>query len=146
MLAMPVKEIESIRGRKHEVKGRALRPGENALAGVSGELCDIACEIEVGQASEVGFNIRGVSVVYDAKGQKLICRDKSAPMKAVDGKIRLRMLVDRTSIEIFGNDGLVYMPMGVIPKDEERGLEVFGKGGEGRIISLEVFELRSAWE
>ena len=146
MFAMPVKEIEGIRWKKHEVKGRALRPGENALAGVSGELCDIACEIEVGQASEVGFNIRGVSVVYDAKGQKLICRDKSAPMKAVDGKIRLRMLVDRTSIEIFGNDGLVYMPMGVIPKDEERGLEVFGKGGEGRIISLEVFELRSAWE
>lgn len=46
--------------------------------------------------------------------------------------MRLRILVDRTTIEIFGNDGRMYMPVEVIPDDGNR--------------SLEVFALKLAWE
>jgi len=41
-------------------------------------------------------------------------------LKQVDGKIHLELLVDRTSIEIFGNDGRVYMPIGVILADNSK--------------------------
>ena len=60
-------------------------------------------------------------------------------------KIRLELLVDRTSIEIFGNDGRIYMPMGVILADNSKSLEIFTKGGNTKVKFLEVYELCSVW-
>jgi len=42
----------------------------------------------------------------------------------VNGGIRLRLLVDRTSVDIFGNDGSLYMPMGVIVPHDNLALEL----------------------
>jgi len=63
----------------------------------------------------------------------------------VDDKIRLELLVDRTSIEIFGNDGRIYMPIGVVLVDNSKSLEIFTKGGNTEVKSLGVYELRSVW-
>ncbi len=64
----------------------------------------------------------------------------------MDDKIRLELLVDRTSIEIFGNDGRIYMPIGVILADNSKSLEIFTKGGNTEVESLEICELNSAWK
>jgi sucrose-6-phosphate hydrolase SacC (GH32 family) len=56
------------------------------------------------------------------------------------------VLVDRTSIEIFGNDGRVYLPLGAVLDPGNRSLSVSARGGEARIERLELFELRSVWE
>ncbi len=145
LCALPAKEIEKLHGKRHSVPGQPLPPGENPLAAVTGDLFHIRAEFALGDAIEVGFNLRGVPVSYDVKKQELICKDKTAPLKLLDGRLRLQVLVDRTSIEIYASDGLVYMPMGVIPKDEDKSLGVFAKGSAATIRSLEVFELRSAW-
>ena len=50
------------------------------------------------------------------------------------------------AIELFGNDGQVALSVGVIAPDENRSLEIFSRGGETRLPTLEVFELKSAWE
>jgi len=54
--------------------------------------------------------------------------------------------MDRTSIEIFANDGRIYMPIGVILADNSKSLEIFTKGGNTEVQSLEVFELNSVWK
>lgn len=141
----PVKEIGKLYGKKHVWKTQTLKPGENPLASVTGDLFELRAEFELAAASEVGFRLRGVPVAYDVKKQELSCLDSKAPLKATEGKLRLRILVDRASIEIFGNDGLVYLPMGVIPKDEDKSLEVFSKSGNAVLRSLELYELNSAW-
>jgi sucrose-6-phosphate hydrolase SacC (GH32 family) len=64
----------------------------------------------------------------------------------VNGCIRLRMLVDRTSVDIFGNDGSLYMPMGVIVPHDNLSLEISARGGAARINSLEVYPLKSSWQ
>ena len=145
MFAYPVKEIEKIHGKKHSWKDEVLETGENLLSGIQGELFDINVEFAVGDAAECGFVIRGLPVTYDVEKQLLSCKGENAPLKPVDGKIRLRILVDRVSIEIFGNDGRVYMPMGAILADENKTLEVFTKGGDVKLTSLDVHELRSIW-
>jgi len=61
------------------------------------------------------------------------------------GRIKLRMLVDRTSIDIFGNDGALYMPMGMVVPENNHSLSLTVAGGEARIHSMDVFELKSAW-
>lgn len=145
LAAVPVKELASLRLGSHPIAAGAIHPGENLLAGLEGELFDLVTELVPAAATEVGFNLRGVPVVYDVKRQELLCQGKKAALKLVDGKIRLRFLVDRTSIDIFGNDGLLYMPMGVIVPPDNRSLELFAKGEGSRVARLEVFDLGSAW-
>jgi len=144
MFAYPVREIERLHDKAHAWKDQALAEGKNLLEGVTGELFDIRAELEPGDAAEVGFVVRGTRVVYDARKQSLACKG-SAPLKPEGGKIRLRILVDRASVEVFGNDGRVYMPCGVIHPEENRSLEVFAKGGTARVTALEVHTLRPAW-
>jgi fructan beta-fructosidase len=146
MFAEPVNEIEKLRDKKHAWENKTLKEGENLLEGISGELFDIHAEFVLENASEFGFVIRGIPVTYNAREQQLTCKESQAPLKPQNGKIRLRILVDRTSIEIFGNDGGIYMPIGVIPPDENRSLEVFSKGGSVKVNSLNVYELHSAWK
>ncbi|MHC4281338.1 MAG: GH32 C-terminal domain-containing protein [Planctomycetota bacterium] len=47
---------------------------------------------------------------------------------------------------MFANDGRIYMPIRAIPEGDERGLEVFTKGGNTKISSLKVHELKSIWQ
>jgi sucrose-6-phosphate hydrolase SacC (GH32 family) len=116
------------------------------LSDVAGELFHIRGRFEIGHAHGLDLVIRGVSVAYDAEKQELSCVDKKAPLKPRDGTIQLEVLVDRTSIEIFGNRGRVYMPIGVIPADNDKSLQLHARGAGARIQSLEVYRLRSAWE
>ncbi len=145
LFAEPVRELETLRQRKHELKAVALKPGENPLADVLGELFDIRAEFEVGSASAVGFVVRGESVVVDIKKGELQCRGRTIPLAVVDGKVRLRLLVDRGSVELFGNEGRVALSVGVSLAPENRTLEVFSRGGMATLQTLEVWELASAW-
>jgi sucrose-6-phosphate hydrolase SacC (GH32 family) len=145
MFAYPVKEIDSIHGTEHAWTDVQLKPGQNILAGVKGELFDIEAQFEVGDADEFGFLINGFSVKYNVDKNELSCGRPKTKLKPIDAKIRLRILVDRVSIEIFANDGRIYMPIRAIPQGDERGLEVFTKGDSIEISSLTVHELKSIW-
>ena len=145
LLAYPVKEHASLRVKSHTVQPQSFSVGENPLAGVKGELIDLTAELVPGDAAELGLNLRGVTVSYDVKKQELFCNGNSAALKVRDGKIRLRVMVDRTSIDVFGNDGCLYMPIGLIVPQDNLSLGVYAKGGIAKINSLEVHELKSAW-
>lgn len=145
LFAYPVSEHEKLRVKSHRFDPQPLSPGQNPLANLQGELFDIVAHFEPGEASEFGFVIRGVPVTYDVKKQELRCLDRKAALAPVHGRVGLRLLVDRASIDIFGNGGRLYMPMGVIPKDEDKSLAIFAKGGAVRLRELQVYELRSAW-
>ena len=106
---------------------------------------DIDAQFEIGDADEFGFLINGFAVKYNVDKNELSSGRLKAELKPVNGNIRLRILVDRASIEIFANDGRIYMPMRVIPEGDERGLEGFTKGGSIEISSLTVHELKSIW-
>ncbi|MHC4575020.1 MAG: glycoside hydrolase family 32 protein, partial [Planctomycetota bacterium] len=121
----PVREIELLRKKQHKWQNVTLKPGDNPLKGVTGELFEIQAEIEPAEAKTVGFRIRSIDAVYNVKRQKLYCRGEDGPLKMIDGKIKLHLLVDRTSLELFGNDGLLSMSSCILPADHNRSLEVF---------------------
>jgi fructan beta-fructosidase len=145
LTANPAREIASLRMPAHSLKPQTLHPGDNPLAGLNGELIDLNTEIAPGDATKIIFILRGVPVTYDVLKQELSCQDRKAQLKPEGGRIRLRLMVDRTSIDIFGNDGRLYMPMGVMVPAGNTSLQVSAQGGSAQINSLEVFELRSAW-
>jgi hypothetical protein len=55
------------------------------------------------------------------------------------------MLVDRGILEIFGNDGLVYMPMSVTPVTGALPLSLVAGGSGAQLVSLNLYNLASAW-
>jgi sucrose-6-phosphate hydrolase SacC (GH32 family) len=55
------------------------------------------------------------------------------------------MLVDRPSVEIYANDGLVYMPMQAVRDLNNKSLKVYAKGGLAHIQKLTVHELKRIW-
>jgi fructan beta-fructosidase len=143
--AVPVREMETLRGKAHQIAAQNIVPGQNPLANVKGELLEVVAEIELGDASEISFQLRGVAVVYEVKKQELTCAGRKARLKPMNGKIHLRMLVDRTAVDIFGNAGEVYMPIGQAVATDNRSLELRVKGGSATITSFDVFALDSAW-
>ncbi|MHC4116449.1 MAG: glycoside hydrolase family 32 protein [Planctomycetota bacterium] len=146
MFAYPVKEIESIHAKGHAWTDLQLEPGQDILSSLKGELFDIDAEFETGDDDVFGFLINGFSVRYDVDKNQLSCGDSKARFKPIDGKIRLRILVDRVSIEIFANHGRIYMPIRAIPETDERMLEVFTEDGNIKISSLRIHELKTIWK
>jgi levanbiose-producing levanase len=61
----------------------------------------------------------------------------------VGGRVRMTILVDRCSIELFANDGRVVFTELDFHPDGSR-IAVFAEGGEVRLISLTVYELAPA--
>jgi sucrose-6-phosphate hydrolase SacC (GH32 family) len=141
----PVREIEEIRGRHQGWEGIPLVPGENPLGAVSGELFDIAVTIGVGSAKRVGLAVRGVEISFNSNSGELRCLDHSAPLGIVDDKIDLRVLVDRTAVEIFAGGGKVVMSFALPLVPDNQSLSVFAEGGEAVLDRLDLWQLRSVW-
>jgi levanbiose-producing levanase len=55
------------------------------------------------------------------------------------------VLVDRTSIEIFGNGGELSFTACFLPDEQASVLSLRVEGGSSQIVSLKAFPLRSAW-
>jgi fructan beta-fructosidase len=145
LFAEPVREIDKLRRKKHAWSETVLKPGDNPLADLRGDLFDIRADLEIKDGMSFEFQLRGVPVVYDVKRRTLTCKDVTAPLEPSDGRVRLRLLVDRGSIEIFGGDGRVALSVGAILPEENRSLGLLTRGGRTGIHALEVYELNSAW-
>ena len=144
MRAYPVKEIKDLRGDRTLIKDQMVKAGDNPLKGLRGDCFDINAQIEVGD-SDFGFRLRGCELIYNAEKHTLTFGKRSVPVQPKEGKIRLRLLVDRTSIEIFANRGEVYMPMRCLPDESDtKGIAFFGKGPVN-VKRMSVFELQSIW-
>ena len=63
----------------------------------------------------------------------------------MSGRIRLQILVDRSSIEVFGNHGKISMSTTFFPDLRDTDLGIFTRDGDIRIISLEANRLESIW-
>ena len=75
----------------------------------------------------------------------LNCLGHETKVPAADGQITLRILIDRTSIEVFANGGKVSVSSCYLPKPDGSSLEMFSGGSGLKFRSLTVHELKSAW-
>jgi len=145
MFAVPVREIERLHERNLAWRDVTVSPGSDPVGEVEGDLLHVRATLRPAGATKCGFAVRGTEVAYDVAAGKLSCLDKTAPLSAVEDAIRLELLVDRTSVEVFANDGQVYMPMAVTPRDDDKTLRILAEGGPVKVESLEIHRLRSAW-
>lgn len=145
LFSEPVHEIALLHEATHAWHDQVLAAGQTDYPEVDGELLEVRAGFEAGDATAFGLAVRGVAVTYEVEGGVLTCEGRSVPLSPVDGEIRLRILVDRASIEIYGNDGRIALPLGVLLVDRPRTVSAFSRGGQTHLKHLEVHELGSAW-
>ena len=166
LLQWPVAELESLRQTAQVVRRRNVPlSGEAYRPGITGAELDIEAAIEVGEASEVGLRLRvgsGRQIrLFWSKTQEALLLDRrsagsdnlhlqpnrpfKAAMPADNGLISLRVLLDRSSIEVFARNGRVAISSLVFPSDNQKGLELYAIGAGARIRDLTVYPMKSIW-
>ena len=166
LVQKPIPELRELRqGESCNNQNGFISAGTTAL-GTRGKALEIIAEFKVGTASQFGFKVRTGSgeetlVGYDAPaGQVFVDRTKSgqvafsslfpsretAPLSAENGRVKLHIFVDWSSVEVFGDAGQVCITDQIFPMPSSDGLALFANGGNARLVSLQIWPLRSIWD
>jgi fructan beta-fructosidase len=144
MFGEPVKEIDKIYGKRLEVAKKSLVPDKPVALKTSGALLDIRAEFELGTAKTVGLEVAGSKVaVFEVASGEL---NGKMPLRPIDGKIAIRILIDRSIIEIFANHGEQIMTEAFENDLNIESVKAFCDGGDAKLLSLEVHQLNAKWD
>lgn len=102
----------------------------------------LQAEFEPGMDSEVTFLVNGVPIRYHAAKLEVSVNGHRAPAPLRAGKQRITLVTDRTVFEAFASDGLTYVPMPVLWKEEARGVKISLTGAALKSSKFTVLELR----
>ncbi|MFH1009137.1 MAG: glycoside hydrolase family 32 protein [Candidatus Latescibacterota bacterium] len=142
----PVEEIGLLHDRVHTWEHCTLAAGQSLIPETDCELFDIRAEVEADPAAAFGVWLRGLDLHCDFKDKRISFLGQTVPMAPVDGRVKLRILVDRTSLEVFVHDGRLTMSFCFLPDAADHNLVFCAENGTVNIRSLSVHELRSAWQ
>ena len=144
LFRMPVAEIERLRVGSDVVSDRMLHGGEELQIGQRGDLFDIAAEIEMPPDAAFGIRVHELDIAC-ANG-RIRCLGKEAPLPEPANVLSLRILVDRTSLEVYANQGEVCMSSCFLPSERDTIVRCYAGSGAVRVRSFAVHRLCSAWE
>lgn len=136
----PIKEIENLHQSNREWTNLNLANGESVDLADSGDLFHIRAEVEIPGNSQLEVNYRGVPVHFTSHAV-----ESGTEPKNISHQIHsIELLLDRTSIETFVNDGELSSTRFVLPQG--MGLKISAHGGNVQIRKLQLFGLKSAWK
>lgn len=163
----PVAELESLRTHPVHLEGRTLDDETVPLTADdrSGRTRELIADFALRDADTVGLHVRAGAdertvVGYDATNNVVfVDRTRSgaidfadgfasrtaAPLSPIDGRVTLRVLVDRSSVEVFANEGARVLTHCIFPDPGSDGVAAFASGGSARLVSLDTWSLRSIW-
>jgi fructan beta-fructosidase len=148
----------SWQGRNIAGLNRAL--GEQAR----GNSLELWSEVSVGSAAEVGFKVFADESHYTTvgyrNGELFVDRTRSGvtsfspsfpartavPLAIGDKPLQLTILLDRSTVEVFGQSGRVALTNLAYPPAGAHGIEFYANGGSPGSIRVDVWPLRSAWK
>jgi fructan beta-fructosidase len=145
LFTKPTKEAETLRG---ESINYAQSENSNAktIYGFDFPLFDAEINMSVVGSAKLLFETAGRKIEYNAEEEKISLDGITAPLKLRDGKLRLRILVDRTSIELFAQDGEVQIAKCFVPADvpEQKGI-VISVSGSITVEKATIWKMKSVW-
>ena len=141
----PVKELETLRGRSHRVEPGPL-PSARTRSPTSRPTWSKSNANSSRPPPAEWCSTCGASgSCWTPPRIEIEVGGKRAPAPLVDGRQRIVVLLDRTTIEVFAGDGLIYLPLPAIAAAENHQLSLTTEGAPIELMRLEVFELKSIW-
>jgi levanase/fructan beta-fructosidase len=150
----PIEAIATLHGKNDLIKKeKNIIPGlqGNLVGGISGKILHIKAKFNPKTSDGFGFIVRngkkevGTEIRYDTNKKLLSCMGGQAVAEPKDGLLQFEILLDRSSIEIFVNDGEVVLSSCFTPAEEDDDLTLWTQGGELFVNEIQVYELKSAW-
>jgi fructan beta-fructosidase len=166
LVQRPVRELETLRRERLRLARASIAEANTKIreTGTKGEVYEFEAELQ-GQGRDVGFRVRKNKDVetligFDlAHSEVYVDRTRSGEVsfsKDFPGRhsakiergasVKLHVFVDRSSIEVFVNDGERVLSERIYPPAGSDGIEVFGDEKGARVVSLNVWELNSVWK
>jgi fructan beta-fructosidase len=140
----PICEIQILRRKSYSWSNLILPNDAGVISVIRGDLFEIRVEIAADSDGFFSIKIRGTEITYSFAEQNVTCLGKSAPLPAVAGIIKLHILVDRTSIEIFGNEGEISMSFCFCPEDQDQSFALSSECTSITLHHLDIYELASS--
>ncbi len=156
----PAKELQALRQQPFQLRDQTI--GENCTLltdnGIKGELFEIIADFEIGKAKEFGIEFGkgaagGFKIFYDLRSKQLTLLDPkgtkllSQILLGKRGHLKLHLLLDRSMLDVFGNDGITWNCVFFKPEQPtQQGIELYAKGGEVKLVSLDLWPLKSIWK
>ena len=126
-------------------------------------ICEILLEMDARRATSITLTLSNkadetVAMTYDAtKNEVSFDRTRSgitdfsqdfpsvtvAPTHTTDGKLNLRIFIDRSSIELFEQNGRLAMTNLVFPTAPYSTLSLQAEGGNARVNKLTIYSLQT---
>lgn len=166
MVQAPVEELARLRDISYHLEDVAL-DGMMHLGqeGLSGRTMEIIAEFEVEDATEVGMRVRmgdgeETIVGYDVTAEEVFVDRRAsgevgfhpqfagrhAGAHAIeDGRVKLHVFVDWSSVEVFADDGYTVITDRIFPEPESQDVALYAEGGEARLVTMDAWNLRSIW-
>ncbi len=165
MSSAPSPELIALRDRqvvKINNKSVGKKAREFSLPVTNDGVCEILLDIDCKKSVSVDIKISNkenecVTLIYNIPDHTLsFDRRESgivdfsldfpavtvAPTFENDNKIALRIFIDKSSMEVFGNDGKFVMTNLVFPTEPYSTLSISAHGGSAKIRSLKVFSIK----
>jgi levanase len=167
LTSKPVDSLESLRGsRPATAADVTVKSTSKPLIGpaAQGKALDVEAAFSLRDAERFGLKVRtgaaGEETVigYDTTTQELyVDRTRSgavdfnsafpgvqrAPLQAKDGKVKLRILVDWSSVEVFGGSGEAVITDQIFPDPDSQGVQVFAENGSVKLDRARVWHVDS---
>ncbi|UAL51515.1 MULTISPECIES: glycoside hydrolase family 32 protein [Metabacillus] len=165
IIQKPVSEARVLRKRSNTFKDKLLTPDQPLSIPLESTLLELNLEVEFQDASIAELTIQHSDsektvIRYDAEAE-ILSADRTlsgesdfsssfpavqaAPLKMKKNGVRLQLLLDASSIELFGNDGECAITSLVFPSSEKSELHLAASGGSIKVKSFELHELSSIW-
>jgi sucrose-6-phosphate hydrolase SacC (GH32 family) len=153
LIRKPIKEIEKLHGKHTSWKSENIIPGigENIMKKISGDCYHIIAEFDIKTSDNFGLMVRhgkkdaGTEVLYNVKRGTLSVLGSTVPLQPIDNKIKLELLIDRASIEIYANDGQAVISNCFTPNEKSDGFVLFTNGGELGVVNIDAYKIESVW-
>ena len=144
----PVPELSSLRKKKVSGTPATMKVANALLSGLKGGLYDIEMTFQLEIGTQIRVNIGGHELLINPAEKEVSFLGKSARLVVTVGEIKVRMLIDRSSVEFFMQGGesslSSYLPASnVLPKN--RKIRVTYADEDLKMTSLVAYELKPVW-
>ncbi len=153
LIRQPLSEIQDIQGKIQRWESVNLIPGinKNLIRKVKGDRVHIKGEFDLktcdsfGLMLRMGKNSAGTELVYNVRRQTLSILGQTITLEPVDNKIYLEILLDRSSLEVYANNGRAVISTSFHPVANAMNYLLYNTGGELKVDKLEVHEIKQIW-
>ena len=154
LVRWPVRELESLHRRTVSIDRHVLGPGRPLVADTDAKLLDVSFTARKQDANTLYVLIRGQRMVFDWSSRELKFRPSGTHSLVAEGRtvtlpddpsLSVRLLVDKTSVEVFINQGRISASFCFLPGAYIHPL-VFESYHEEQVIEgFELHEMNSIW-